>query len=245
MYRLAIVDDEEEIRQGLATYYPWEEAGFTIVATAANGLDALELCRRREVDVLFCDIRMPLMSGIDLARILFEERLGIPIVFLSAYKDFAYAKQALDYGVKCYVLKPTNYKEVAAVFKKLKEELDYRSPVSSETAEAESASRSDAIIPRVQRYIEREYSRATLERAAAIVHKNPQYVSRLFKHSTGINFNEYLTRIRMEKAAQLLSDVSYHTYQVSEIVGYSDPKNFTRTFRKHYGLSPREYRRSS
>ncbi len=73
---------------------------------------------------------------------------------------------------------------------------------------------------------------------------NPQYVSRLFKEYTGENFHVFLTRIKMEKAAQLLRDVGYLTYEVSELVGYSNPKNFTRTFKKYFGVSPRRYTRS-
>lgn len=259
VYRLIIVDDEEEIRKGLASYFPWEELGYTVVATADDGRKAIELVRQGKVDVVFSDIRMPVMSGLDLARAIFEEGHKVPVVFLSAYKDFGYAKQALDFGVRCYVLKPTNYTEITSVFRKLKNELDYRperpgdpasppsdraGPPGPTSSPGPPGNKGDAAIARVQRYLEREYTRATLERAAAIVNKNPQYISRLFKQVTGINFNEYLIRVRMEKAAQLLSDVNYLTYQVSEIVGYSDPKNFTRTFRKHFGVSPREFRRT-
>ena len=247
MYRLLIADDEEEIRKGLALYFPWEEIGFIVAATAENGAEALEQVRRGDVDVVFTDIRMPVMSGIDLARTIFQEKLRVPVVFLSAYKDFAYAKRAMDYGVKSYVLKPTNYAEITDVFRKLKSELDYRlDRPASKAAENEEAgaTKSDAIIARIRNYIDREYPRATLGKAAAIVQKNPQYVCRLFKQVTGTNFREYLTRIRMQKAARLLCDVNYLTYEVSEIVGYSDPKNFTRSFRKHYGVSPREYKRS-
>ncbi|HUZ16759.1 MAG TPA: helix-turn-helix domain-containing protein, partial [Spirochaetia bacterium] len=116
---------------------------------------------------------------------------------------------------------------------------------SSSTEESDSGTKQQAVISRIRRYVERDYARATLQRAAAIVQKNPQYVSRLFKQVTGTNFNEYLSRVRMEKAAQLITDVDYLTYQVSEIVGYSNPKNFTRTFRKHFGVSPRDFRRGS
>jgi AraC-like DNA-binding protein len=72
-----------------------------------------------------------------------------------------------------------------------------------------------------------------------------QYVSRLFKEMTGKNFNTHLVEIRMRKAAQLLQDVDYLTYEVSELVGYSNPKNFTRTFKRFFGVPPRQYRHSS
>ncbi|UUZ94754.1 helix-turn-helix transcriptional regulator [Paenibacillus sp. P25] len=71
---------------------------------------------------------------------------------------------------------------------------------------------------------------------------NPYYLSKYFKSKTGENFSDYLTRIRMNTAAELLKDIKYKTYEVSEMVGYSSAKNFTRTFRKYFGQSPKEFR---
>jgi YesN/AraC family two-component response regulator len=234
-----IVDDEEDIRRGLADFFPWEEVGFQVVGTAEDGKQALEILRRGEADVAFCDIRMPVMSGVELARTLFESGLKIPIIFLSAYKDFAYARQALEYGVRGYILKPTSFSEIQSVFKRLKKELDLEPSPQKDTGAGRST---DAVIDAIHGYMEREYARATLKEAARIVHMSPQYVSRLFKEKTGRNFNAYLVEIRMNKAAQLMHDVDYLTYEVSALVGYSNPKNFTRTFKRHFGVSPRQYR---
>ncbi|UUZ79132.1 helix-turn-helix domain-containing protein [Paenibacillus sp. P26] len=71
---------------------------------------------------------------------------------------------------------------------------------------------------------------------------NPYYLSKYFKSKTGENFSDYLTRIRMNTAAEPLKDIKYKTYEVSEMVGYSGAKNFTRTFRKYFGQSPKEFR---
>nr|WP_275900810.1 helix-turn-helix transcriptional regulator [Paenibacillus periandrae] len=73
---------------------------------------------------------------------------------------------------------------------------------------------------------------------------NPDYVSKYFKQKTGQNFSDYIVEIRMGKAIELLQDINYKTYEISELVGYSYPKNFTRTFKKFYGISPREFRNS-
>ncbi len=244
MYRLLIADDEEDIRRGLAEFFPWNELGFEVVETVENGRKALECIRRGGVDAVFCDIRMPVMSGIELARAVFEENLRVPVVFLSAFKDFSYAQKALQYGVRDYVVKPTSYESITTVFKKLKVELD-RGLSPQDGGREHEGVKTDAVLAAIKGYAEREYARATLKGAARVAHLNPQYVSRLFKERTGENFHTFLTRVKMEKAAQLLQDVDYLTYQVSEIVGYSNPKNFTRTFKKHFGVSPREYRHSS
>ena len=81
MYRLLIVDDEEDIRRGLADFFPWDEIGYRVVGTAENGKQALDIVSTGTVDVVFCDIRMPILSGIDLAKTLFEAHRKIPMVF--------------------------------------------------------------------------------------------------------------------------------------------------------------------
>jgi two-component system response regulator YesN len=242
MYRLLIVDDEEDIRRGLSEFFPWEEIGFKVAGTAEDGKQALETIRKGEVDIVFCDIRMPVMSGVDLARTLFESGVRIPVVFLSAYKDFFYARQAMEYGVRGYVLKPTSYVEIQSVFKRLKREMDLEPSV---LLKGETGRKTDATIDAINGYMEREYARASLKEAARIVHMSSQYVSRLFKEKTGKNFNSHLVEIKMRKAAQLLKDVDYLTYEVSELVGYSNPKNFTRTFKRYFGVPPRQYRHHS
>ncbi len=249
VYRLLIADDEEEIRRGLSNFFPWEEIGYSVVHVAADGGEALHAIRGGGVDVALCDIRMPSLSGLELARTVFEEHLGVSIVLLSAYRDFEYAQQAIQYEVKSYILKPTHHGDLRAAFLKLKRELDRRVPKVLREEEDDTAgrgeSRAAAAVGRVQEYVRREYAHASLDRAARVVHLNPQYLSRIFRSHTGENFNEFLIRIKMEKAAQLLGDISYRTYGVSEMVGYSNPKNFTRTFKRFYGMSPREYRQSN
>lgn len=250
MYRLLIVDDEEDIRRGLAELFPWEEIGYRVIGTAPNGRQALEQVRNGEVDVVFCDIRMPAMSGVELARAIAEEHRGVAVVFLSAYKDFSYARQALKYGVRDYVLKPTNFTDIRAVFRRLKKEMDREFLAASgangtlreRSAAVGSGQRTDWVISAIKGYVERDYARATLKGAARIVQMNPQYVSRLFKEKTGENFNTFLKRTKMTKAAQLLQEVDYLVYDVSEMVGYSNPKNFTRLFKKHFGVTPHQYR---
>ena len=68
MYSLIIVDDEIKIREGLVNLFPWEQNGYQVTGQFANGLQALEYIKSHNVDVVLTDIRMPVMSGIDLSR---------------------------------------------------------------------------------------------------------------------------------------------------------------------------------
>jgi YesN/AraC family two-component response regulator len=239
MYKLLIADDEYEIRNGLSSYFPWEDLGFEIVGQAANGIEVLEFLTGHSVDVILSDIRMPEMSGIDVAKKLFEQNSPIKVVFLSGYKDFNYAQQAINYGVKSYISKPTKYRELSTIFSRIKEELDQNNKPKTIIQKTIG---SDKVVETIQNYVHENYKFATLEGASQLVHMNPYYISKYFKEKTGGNFSDYVVDMKMKKAAELLSDMQLRVYEVSEMVGYSNAKNFTRSFRKHFGKTPREYR---
>nr|WP_301290439.1 helix-turn-helix domain-containing protein [Paenibacillus sp. 1781tsa1] len=112
-------------------------------------------------------------------------------------------------------------------------------PLSASTAESGLA---DQTIEKVKIYLQDNLSAATLENAAKHVFLNPFYLSKYFKTKTGENFSDYVTKLRMQHAAVLLKTTYCKTYEISEIVGYSNAKNFTRMFRSFFGMTPREYR---
>ncbi len=124
MYTVVVADDEEELRGALIRRLNWAEAGFQVVGEAENGVEALELVERLEPDLLLTDIRMPFMSGIDLAREAQEIRPALQIAFLSGYDDFSYAQEAIRYNVISYILKPVSAADMAEELKKIKKKLD-------------------------------------------------------------------------------------------------------------------------
>ncbi len=236
MYKLLIADDEYELRNGLCRFVPWSQLGFEAIRQAENGQEVLDIVRADDIDVILCDIKMPILSGIDVAREL--RHFPVEIVFLSGYREFEYAQQALVLGVKNYILKPPKLQELEHVFKGLKEELDHRRTIGP----AKAAPEVETLIAKIKRYIEQNYKDVTLERTARYIHLNQHYLSKYFKQKTGENFSDYVIRVKMEKAKELLADPNSKTYEISEMVGYTSAKNFTRSFRKYTGKSPREYR---
>lgn len=124
MYTLVVVDDEYEIRTGLSNCFPWREVGFNVVKQFENGKECLNYICKNKVDTVLCDVKMPIMSGIELAKEIFEKNIDTKMVIISGYTDFEYARQALRYGVKDYIVKPTKYNEMVEVFKRIKSELD-------------------------------------------------------------------------------------------------------------------------
>ncbi|MCI8623866.1 MAG: response regulator [Provencibacterium sp.] len=212
--------------------------GFECLGNAENGRRALEFIQTNPVDVILSDIVMPVMNGIELARRLHEQGSGCKLVFLSGHKDFEYAQQALAYGVRYYILKPTRHKEITEIFLKLREELD-------ESRAAEEPLHSDQWVEIASRYIAEHYADASLDTLAELLHMHPFYVSKLFKQKMGRSFSDSLMEAKMRAAARLLANPALKTYEVSDQVGYTSAKNFTRAFKSFYGMTPYDYKNSA
>lgn len=124
MYRLLIVDDEEDIRSGMSKGIPWSEWGFTVVGVAENGEEAVFLTEKEKPDVVLSDIRMPKMDGIELMQYLHDNLPEIKIVILSGYNDLEYLNMAIKNQVTEYMLKPTDIDEFEQLFRKIRQNLD-------------------------------------------------------------------------------------------------------------------------
>ena len=114
-----IIDDEKDIREGLANLINWEDIGFSIIGEAANGREALDIIEQKHPAVVISDIKMPDIDGIELIRILHHSFPEIKVVLLSGYSDIAYYKEALQNSVFDYILKPSSTTEIIDVFKRL------------------------------------------------------------------------------------------------------------------------------
>lgn len=124
LYRLALVDDEPWVLLGLKDIIPWQEYAFTVAYMFESAEDAIQTLRRDRVDVVFTDIRLPEMDGIDLAGVIRAEDLADSVVILSAYRDFEFARRAIDEKVAHYLLKPLDRDEVIRTTDHLRETLD-------------------------------------------------------------------------------------------------------------------------
>ena len=124
LYRIILVDDEEEVRKSIIRKIDWEEAGFFVAGDAENGEDALEKIEALEPDVVLTDIRMPYMDGLTLAERIRQKYPSMKIVIFSGFDDFEYAKQAIKLNVTEYILKPVNVEELTAILKRIKVNLD-------------------------------------------------------------------------------------------------------------------------
>ena len=124
LYRVLLVDDEEEIRAGISRKIEWDQLGFGLVGEASNGQEALEIAEQLLPDVVLTDIKMPFMDGLELCRRLQKTLPAAKVVMFSGFDEFEYARQAVGMNVCEYILKPINAAALNEVLVRLKEQMD-------------------------------------------------------------------------------------------------------------------------
>ena len=120
MFRVLLVDDEPFILQGLKVLIDWEEEGYEIVKTAANGMEALSYLKENKVDLIIADIKMPVMSGLELLELIRKDKISDAyFIILSGFSDFSFAQQAIRNDCFDYILKPVVRDELIRVLHRL------------------------------------------------------------------------------------------------------------------------------
>ena len=125
MYRVLVVDDEKLERDGIRFLLSMEEGEWEIYE-AANGKLALNELRKHPVDLMLTDIKMPHMDGLELSKKAREEYPDLEIIIFSGYGDFAFAQEAIRYGVTDYVLKPVDPDRFHDTIQKIQKEIASR-----------------------------------------------------------------------------------------------------------------------
>lgn len=123
MYKVLIVDDKPWVLEDIKSIINWESAGFRIVGCASSGAEALTMIKSTAPDVVFSDIEMPDLNGLELLEAITNRHKGILTVFISAYSKFEYVKEALTLGAYDYLLKPVKKEDLIGVLEKVSEEI--------------------------------------------------------------------------------------------------------------------------
>lgn len=140
MISVLIVDDEYLIRSLIRNSISWEELGLEVIGEAGDGEEALELIEDLRPQIALVDINMPVLNGLELAQRLREGKVPTRVVFLTGYRDFEYAKQAVTYRAFDYLLKPISAEELTATLTRLAREIELERQVSAHVRSIEQAS---------------------------------------------------------------------------------------------------------
>ena len=234
MYSIILIDDEPFTLEFLSVLVPWQEYGFTLSGKFEDPKEALDFIRENSPDLVISDIRMPDISGIDIAKFCHEFSKDTRVVLISAYRDFEYAKQAIKYSVLDYVEKPVKKKDIIEILKK------YRPPIekgddnfpSDEEMSASQWLFSDLMCGVIT-------DKAELIRRLEDININPDIANRpccLFTVHLD-NFDSYLKDTWKHKKEQLYHAVCYiiseihggytffvvrHSYNNIEVIAISD-----------------------
>jgi two-component system response regulator YesN len=242
MYKVVIVDDEPLIVEGLRKIVDWEKYGCVVVGEGNSGKEGLTMVQKHAPDILFTDIRMPGMDGLTMIAALRSEHQDMQVVVLTGYRDFEYARQALNLGVQRYLVKPSKMKELDEAMTGVTERLNKITSNRDNVIDTESTTANNFIVKQAISYMEQHYrEKIQLPNVAEKVYVSHWHLSKLL-NSTGKSFSELLNEIRIENAKKLMEDSSLHISDIAEYVGFADTAHFSRVFKKCTGISAGEYR---
>ena len=143
MLRVLLVDDEPFILRGMEELIDWENEGFEIVGSAADGEEALHFLQDHNADLVVADIKMPVMDGLELLRMLRASKKNRDVYFiiLSGYADFQYAQEAIKYACTDYILKPVEKEKLIQALRKVRGMKNIELEKDRETKKLENAYR--------------------------------------------------------------------------------------------------------
>ena len=238
MYRVMIIDDEMSARRLLQVSIDWESLDMELVGEAASGIEAINIIDELQPDIVFVDICMPFMNGIEFTQVATKRYADLVIVILTGFDDFEYARQCVRLPVVEYMLKPIVRQEVTEVLTKIKEKLDQHNSRTQEIGQDITPS----AIEQIMQYLRDNYtdSSINLTSVAQQFGFNSSYLSRKFKQETRKSFVEFLMSCRMERAIGL-AGTGKKMFCTANDVGIPDPNYFGRCFKKYTGISYSEY----
>jgi len=248
MYKVILVDDEPWAIIDILHSITWEDFGFTVFGHYNKPVRAMEMVLTEKPDVVFTDIRMPVMDGFELIRQCRRQGCEAAFVLLSSYSDFEYAQEAIRMSVMDYCLKPVNPEALARQLQNLRERLDEQA-LSRKSRELLILPENDFqdephSFQQILAYIRENYQRkVTLAEISALFSFNRTYICSLFKRNSETTFSAYLNNVRIQAAKQLLESTLMPMGEIAEQTGFADDYYFNKVFKSICGVTPYQYRR--
>lgn len=245
-YTALIVDDEAHIRRTIRAIGLWEQFGIQLIGEASDGLQALQMITEYRPDIVFLDMRMPGVDGLELLKQL--ERFALPssIMIVSGHDDYVYMHQAIKYGAKDYILKPIDRESFNASLGRLIARMEKRTAdpsfpgTATEPGVEETAPQLD-LVAQIYEYIVQNYKQdISLSSLSQKYYINREFLSRAFKKRYDTGITSFVNQIRMNKAKEYLQK-GWKVHLAAEKVGLNDVNYFSKLFKKHIHMTPSEY----
>ena len=244
--KVLIVEDNEDMRNFLRINL---EEQYEIY-TAHDGNDGWEQIRNIYPDLVVSDVMMPGMDGFELCRRSKAELLTchIPFLLLTAKGDEENRAEGYSAGADGYIAKPFSIKTLrtrvnSLIEQRIKLRERYRQKLLTDPSEIQIESENDKFIDTLVKAIEQniDNSEFGIQELCEISRYSYQQVYRKVKALTGESINEFIRTVRLKRAAQYLAQSDTRISEIMYSVGFNSHSYFTKCFREHFGLSPKEY----
>jgi DNA-binding response OmpR family regulator len=247
-HRLLVIEDNPEILDYIVDSF---RAGYDIIC-AGDGQEGLKKVRSDHVDLIITDIMMPVMDGITFTRLVKEdfELSHIPVVMLTAKSGISDQIDGLESGAEAYVLKPFNNRYLHAVVAGLIRQREIL--LSSmygigdiKPGKIKITNKDEEFLGKVVKIIEENYTNPefNVEKLVEQSSVGRTVFYNKVKGLTGLTPVDFLRRMRLKIAAQLLETSDYNIAEIAYMTGFNDEKYFSRCFRTVFGKTPTEYRK--
>lgn len=250
MYSILIADDDYYQGERYMDMDIWEKYGFEVTAAVQTERQAVDFLKKNGADLVLTEVSRPQLNGVRLAQEIKRLYGGTKVVFFSQRSDFEAARMGMRLGVLDYILKPADETELSQMLSRAKCVLDEKSG-GTLCVQAENVLKSigkgseSRFVRTVAVYLcDNIYRFATMSSAADFMNLNKDYFGKRFRKETGISFNEFCNRLRIEFAKSLIEKGTLRTYEIAEKLGFGDPDYFTKKFKEQTGITPSEYKAS-
>ncbi len=244
MYTVLIADDYDAICNGIAELIRELFPQLKIIGVCSYSEDILRILETEVPDIIITDIRMPDINGLEICKSIRKTSSRTKIILISGYKEFEYAKQAVDLGAMAYLVKPYPPRELVHVISRAIQELEIAdSSAQPVWTNVQEQTLSASII----QFLEKNYSNPELSLGMVAKHFNVNYTyaSEVFAEEVGVSINAFINNLRCLRAIDLMRcSPDYTMEQIATSVGYSNSSYFSKIFKSKYGVTPSQYRKN-
>ena len=243
---ILIVEDDADIRQYLSN----ELRQSYLILEAENGEEALNMLKEQKIDLILTDVMMPVMDGLKLCKHIKQNlyTCHIPVIMLSAKTDLNEQLEGLQMGADDYIPKPFSMALVTTKIKNLfrtryRAIEHYSNSLEIEPEKVALNPLDEELLKKAVGIVEQhldnvEFSTDEFAREMCMSRSN---LHLKMKALTGESTNEFIRKIRFNKACRLLKEGRYTVSEISTFVGFNTPSYFATSFKKYFGCLPSEY----
>ena len=241
MLSVYIVDDKEIICKGLSSIISNLNFDIGPIYWNTNSEKAKTEILSLKPNIIFMDIQMPFLNGLELGSFLRDNGINSYIIIISGYNDFTYAQKAFTINAFRYLLKPINKIHLEELLINIIN-IEKFKPHQTKNPSDINPSYPPIICKAISFIIEKLDKNITLSDVADHVELTSNYFCHIFKQYIPEGFSTFLLEQRINRSIILLNDPSRKIYEIAYMVGFTDEKYFTKQFKKLIGISPTAYR---